>query len=172
MQTELLRVNDMETVLFDFNAFHEYFLKNDGAGFIYAVQYEDGIVKIGCTADFDKRINQLAKIYRGKFVQITKIHVSGLVEHKKDKEQTVLRRFKPCLKNHKECFDISFEDAVSCIDECCCNEPTIHIEDLNKIADYYPNVISSELWWELYRKRLDKAIQEFEIETNCGGITT
>lgn len=81
-------------------------------GYVYAVEYEDGIVKIGSTQNADKRFYSLQNAYRRSNAVITKVYVSAVVPDCRGAERGAMNGLVPCEKRKREVFDIPFPEAV------------------------------------------------------------
>lgn len=131
------------------------------SGVIYAVEYEDGIVKIGFTTNIQRRLYQLRTVYRGKEYTINKICVSECVANVRKKERDVLNGFTPIPGGKKECFIIPFEIAVDKIKTVCGRNLQIYADGLDDIISNHHelcyNAINPCVAFEYY---MNKVINE------------
>jgi len=112
-------------------------------GHIYAVLFDDGVVKIGRTKNPKARMYQLSTI-RG-YHKIERAYISGLVNHSNKVERAVTKGLTPCYKS--EFFAIPFECAVKRIRYICGDECLFHADSFEDVVESFPNTASSE-WIE------------------------
>ena len=79
-------------------------------GYIYAVEYADGLVKIGYSSNPCSRFDYLERYYRGRPMRIIREYVSDYVNKCRLYEARVMLGLEPCDK--KELFCIPFYAAV------------------------------------------------------------
>lgn len=79
-------------------------------GYVYAVQFEDGAVKIGSTKNATERFYTLQNYYRGKRSLIVNIYISEFSDDAREDEHKAQSGLKAIEK--KEVYNISFGDAV------------------------------------------------------------
>jgi len=104
----------MRTANLEQGWYHEY-----KPGRVYAVQFEDGLVKIGWTANPDQRFDKLECDYRGRYCRIVREYIGPIVQKARLAEALVLLGLKPIEK--KELFEIPFHVAVDRIKAICGN---------------------------------------------------
>jgi len=107
------------------------------AGYVYAVEYDDGIVKIGHTRRPEQRLNELYR-YRRKSHKITRVYITISVFGASACEYRANRGLKPCFG--KEFFDVPFDDAVSRIVGVVGNGIYWRGDNPEAIQQEYPNV--------------------------------
>ena len=136
------------------------------SGVIYAVEYEDGIVKIGCTRNIPMRLYQLRKVYRGKEHIINKIYVTECVTNARSKEKSVMEGFTPAIEGKRECFKIPFEIAVDKIKTICGEEYQIYancIEDIIKNIDLL-SAVNPAIAIEYHMNKVFRLARELGLE--------
>lgn len=135
------------------------------SGVVYAVEYEDGIVKIGFTRDIRMRLYQLRRVYRGGEHVINKIYVSKCVENVRMKERDVLSGFIPALVGKNECFKIPFEVAVDKIKTICGEEYEVYASCIEDIMNdnYLDTAVNPVISYEYHCKKLREAIRVYEL---------
>ena len=79
-------------------------------GYVYAVQFEDGAVKIGSTKNATERFYTLQNYYRGKRSLIVNTYISEFSDDAREDEHRAQSGLKAIEK--KEVYNISFGDAV------------------------------------------------------------
>lgn len=135
------------------------------SGVIYAVEYEDGIVKIGFTGNIQQRLYQLRRVYRGGEYAIKKIYVSGCVANVRKKEQDVLTGFAPALVGKRECFKIPFEVAVDKIKAICGEKYEIYASCIEDIMNdiFLCTAVNPTTSYEYHCSKLREAIRVYEL---------
>lgn len=88
---------------------HEWYHKGID-GYLYAVQYEDGLVKMGYTSNPSQRFEHLEQYYRGRPMRIIREYVSDMVYKCRLQEARAMMGLMPVYR--KELFDIPFWEAV------------------------------------------------------------
>ena len=88
----------------------EQFMPKPIPGYVYAVQFDDGAVKIGSTKNTAERFYTLQYYYRNKRTKIERVYVSDFVEDSRGCERKAQQGLKPIEK--KEVYGISFGEAV------------------------------------------------------------
>ena len=137
------------------------------SGVIYAVEYEDGIVKIGYTRNILRRLYQLRRVYRGKEYIINKIYVTECVTNARCKERSVMEGFTPVLNGKNECFKIPFEIAVDKIKTICGGKYQVYANCIEDIMDdsYLCNyAVNPMIAIEYHMNKVFKAARELGIE--------
>lgn len=79
-------------------------------GYVYAVQFDDGKIKIGSTKNASERFYTLQYYYREKKTKIIRTYISDFVEDSRGCERKAQAGLKPVEK--KEVYVISWGDAV------------------------------------------------------------
>lgn len=79
-------------------------------GYVYAVQFDDGRVKIGSTSNATERFYRLQFYYRDKKTRIDRVYISDHVEDSRECERQAQKGLKPVEK--KEVYRISFGEAI------------------------------------------------------------
>ena len=127
--------------------------KEISGGCVYAVEYEDGIVKIGCTANVPRRMYELRHVARGVEHIISKVYVSKCVSNVRKYERDVLHGFAPVLTGRKEFFRIPFESAVNKIKQFCgeeCEAYATSIEDILK-DEFIRDAVAPDIALQYYK---------------------
>ena len=109
--------------------------RDQSIGHIYAVLYDDGIVKIGKTKNPKQRLYALARI-RG-YHHIDKAYFSEPVNHAYVAERRATKGLKPCYK--KEFFDISWEEAVARVKAAAGDKYYFIADTFEELRQSYPN---------------------------------
>lgn len=94
---------------FDFQTFFDALTKKV-PGYVYAVLYEDGLVKIGSTSKPAQRFYTLQNSYREKPMRIDRVFVSGVCNDSRGAERRAQNGLKPVY--NRETYKISFGSAV------------------------------------------------------------
>lgn len=85
-------------------------------GYIYAILYDDGIVKIGRTKNPQNRLYALCR-HREEWHRIDKCYFSICVNDPVDLEYVIIKKleqkYSPCYGN--ECFNMPFDEAIDSI---------------------------------------------------------
>lgn len=97
-----------------------HFYSDPKPGYLYAVEYDDGAVKIGYTRNASKRFYHLQKKYRGYESLIVKTCIGGKINDCRQAEHEATFGLKPIEK--REIFPIEFEYAVQRIQAITPNE--------------------------------------------------
>lgn len=106
-------------------------------GHIYAVEYDDGIVKIGKTASPRKRMYSLTT-FRGTYHKIIRVYISGKVQHSRYCEKKAMAGLVPCYG--RECFSIPFKCAINRVRAVAGTDVYFCAEGFDKIRGEFPNI--------------------------------
>lgn len=131
-----------------FNSFE--ISRDKSTGHIYAVEYDDGIVKIGRTESPKKRMYSLTH-YRGPH-SIKKVYISGIIPHSRISERLAMRGLKPCER--AECFDISFDEAVERVKTVAGCEVYFEARDFEGVSSMFPYAVRAETMFYIHAERL------------------
>ena len=124
--------------------------RDKSTGHIYAVEYDDGIVKIGRTESPKKRMYSLTQ-YRGPH-SIKKVYISGIIPHSRVAERLAMRGLKPCER--AECFDISFNEAVERVKAVAGCKVYFEARDFEGVSSMFPNAVRAETMFYIHAERL------------------
>ena len=138
---------------FDFYDFFDEMNKHldESVGHLYAIEYDDGIVKIGRTQSPERRMYTLTK-YRGKYHKIIKVYISGIVQHSYYAEKKAMAGLEPVYG--RECFNIPFSCAVKRVWAVTGGEPWFVANDWQSARKRFPNI-------ERPQEALERLFDEF-----------
>ena len=126
-------------------------------GRCYAVEYEDGAVKVGSSKNVPKRLEQLQKLYRRNYSEIVRVYIGDWRDNITDAEGIIHNKIRchvaaPCEK--KEIYQISFDEAVRTIREVVPDEEPIICNGREDVLEQFPNL-------EDPYAKMDRLVDEF-----------
>ena len=124
--------------------------RDQSRGHIYAVEFDDGIVKIGRTQSPKKRMYSLTQ-FRGKH-SLKKVYISGVIPHSYIAERLAMRGLTPC--DGRECFKVPFEQAVERVKSVAGEVVFVEAYGFENISKIFKGAVRPEPLIEIYVERL------------------
>lgn len=112
------------------------FLPKPIMGCVYAVEFEDGAVKIGSSSNCAQRFYSLQNGYRKRPSSIVNVFISEITDDCRTAEHNATAGLKPCEK--KEIFPITFDDAVERIESIIPSVERIDIRGRQNVVKEFP----------------------------------
>lgn len=139
--------------------------RDQSCGHIYAVEFDDGIVKIGRTQSPEKRMYSLTQ-FRGKR-SLKKVYISGMIPHSYIAERLAMRGLTPC--DGRECFKIPFEQAVERVKSVAGEAVFVEAYGFENISKIFKGAVRPEIILENHFERLFELMKK-AMEVNHATI--
>ena len=127
-------------------------------GYVYAVQFDDGLVKIGSTSYPAERFHRLQFYYRNKKTRIDRVYISDKVEDSRRCERLAQDGLRAVEK--KEIYNISFDDAVNRVKSATNTKDDFITHSREETEREFPDLKLTQIKYYQAMERIIKICQE------------